>query len=137
MRLVVNTNILFSFFNERSAAREIATLSSLELYAPQFALDELTEHKNEILKKFSLSDTQFLLILRLLEGMVNFIEIKDYAKFLPEAYEVSPDPDDIDFFALAFKLGCHLWSNDKRLKKQSRVQVFSTTDLTKISDIKV
>ena len=41
MRLVVNTNILFSFFNEKSKARELSILPELELYSPSFSLDEI------------------------------------------------------------------------------------------------
>lgn len=129
MRLVDDTNILFSFFNEKSKAREYATLLSLELYSPNFALDELAEHKDEVLKRFSLSDMQFSLILKILQSIVNFVNIEEYKKYLIEGKEASPDPDDIDFFALAFKLGCDMWSNDAKLKKQSRVEVFSTKDL--------
>jgi predicted nucleic acid-binding protein len=40
-----------------------------------------------------------------------------------------PDPDDIDFTALALKLDCPLWSNDKELKQQTVVKVFSTSEL--------
>jgi len=43
MRVVVNTNILFSFFNKKSKAREYAALPALEMYAPLFALGEITE----------------------------------------------------------------------------------------------
>jgi len=129
MRLVADTNILFSFFNEKSKAREYATLLSLELYSPKFALDELAKHKAEILKKFSLSDMQFSLILKLLQCVVNFVNIEEYKQHLPKARDVSPDPDDIDFFALTFKLGCDMWSNDSKLKKQPYVEVFSTKDL--------
>jgi len=129
MKLVVDTNILFSFFNEKSKAREYATLLSLELYSPNFSLDELAEHKDEILKRFSLSDMQFSLILKILQSVVNFVNIKEYEQHLSKAQDVSPDPDDIDFFALAFKLECNMWSNDSKLNKQPYVEVFSTKDL--------
>jgi len=129
MRVVVNTNILFSFFNKKSKAREYATLPSLELYAPSFALEELGEHKEEIMEKFSLSTMQFSLIVKFLHTVVNFVKNEEYASFLSEAKEVSPDPDDIDLFALSFKLHCILWSNDTALKKQSRITVISTKDL--------
>ena len=37
--------------------------------------------------------------------------------------------NDIDFLALAMKLKLALWSNDSLLKKQNKVEVFSTMDL--------
>jgi len=61
MRLVADTTELFSFFNERSTAREISLIPELELHSPSFFLDEIKEHKSRIIKCFSLSETQFLL----------------------------------------------------------------------------
>lgn len=129
MRLVVDTNILFSLFNEKSKARELSTLSSLVLYSPEFALVEIDKHKGEILKRFALSDMQFSLILKLLQTVVNFVKSEEYRQFLPKAKKVSPDPDDVDFFALSFKLECDIWSNDAKLKEQRLVKIFSTKDL--------
>ena len=133
MKLVADTNVLFSFFNEKSKARELSTMSSLILYSPRFALDELDKHKDEILERFSLSELQFSFILKLLQTVVNFVKIGEYKRFLSKAKEISPDPDDVDFFALASKLECGIWSNDAELKKQSLVKIFSTKDLVERS----
>ncbi|MBI3412583.1 MAG: PIN domain-containing protein [Candidatus Aenigmarchaeota archaeon] len=136
MDLVVDTNVLFSFFNEKSKARELLTRPSFELYSPEFALDELNKHKNEITRKFSLSELQFSLILRLLETSINFIGIKYYEKFVPRGYELASDPDDTDFFAVALKLDCAIWSNDRDFKNQSKIEVYTTTELlTRINKI--
>lgn len=129
MKLVINTNILFSFFNKKSTAREYATLPSFELYAPYFALEEINDHRSEIMEKFSLSKTQFSLIIKLLQTVINFIPMNDYEAFLPTAGKISPDPNDVDFFALSLKLQCMLWSNDALLKKQSHIKVISTKDV--------
>jgi predicted nucleic acid-binding protein len=48
-----------------------------------------------------------------------------------KAKKISPDIDDIDFFALALKLGCGIWSNEERLKRQSAVKVLTTEELLK------
>ncbi|RLG24822.1 hypothetical protein DRN85_07025 [Methanosarcinales archaeon] len=45
---------------------------------------------------------------------------------------MSPDPDDIDLLALALKLNCPIWSQEKTFKSQSRIKVFSTSDLLSI-----
>ncbi|RZN40082.1 MAG: hypothetical protein EFT35_03385 [Methanophagales archaeon ANME-1-THS] len=132
MKLIVNTNILFSFFNERSKARELSLLPDLELHSPAFSIGEIAEHRSEILTRFSLSDAQFLLIERLLKVVVKFIKEEEYCEYLSEARKVSPDPNDSDFFALALKFDCPLWSEDKRLKKQSRVKVLSTKELMEL-----
>ncbi|MFH1094689.1 MAG: PIN domain-containing protein [Candidatus Micrarchaeota archaeon] len=46
------------------------------------------------------------------------------------ARRLSPDPDDWPFFALALSRDCGIWSNDKRLKKQAKVKVWSTEELS-------
>jgi predicted nucleic acid-binding protein len=68
----------------------------------------------------------------LLKVVVKFIKEEEYSEFLSEARKVSPDPNDSDFFALALKLNCPIWSEDKRLKKQSRVKVLSTRELMEL-----
>jgi predicted nucleic acid-binding protein len=131
MRLIVDTTEIFSFFNKKSKARELSLLSKLELHSPLFALTEIKEHKSEILNRFSLSETQFLLIWKLLNVVVKFADEKEYSKFMIEAESISPDPDDSDFFALALKHNCVIWSEDKELKRQDKVKILSTSDLIK------
>jgi len=135
MRLVVDTNILFSFFNRKSTARELSTRYDLLLYSPTFALTELEKYNDVIMKRFSLTEIQYSVIIKLLQTVVDFVEEKDYETFFPKAKKVSPDPDDIDFFALSFSLNCPLWSNDADLKKQSSLNVLSTKDLVEKLDL--
>ena len=52
-----------------------------------------------------------------------------------EAKEISPDPDDVPYLALALKLGCAIWSNDKELKKQSVVKVYNTQEILQLLNI--
>jgi|SRR3989338_2349020 len=129
MKLVIDTNEIFSFFNQKSKARELALLPYLELYSPEFALVEIEEHKIEIMKKFSLSEAQFLFIMKLLKTIVKFSKENEYSEFLAEAVRISPDPDDVDFFALALMHSCSLWSEEVKLKQQSRVRVINTGEL--------
>ena len=130
MRLIVDTSVLFSFFNEKSKARELSTLPELELYAPKFALDEIDEHKENIKEEFSLSEMQFSLIIKLLEMFVDFVPLKRYIKLFEEAMHLVPDPDDVDFFALSLKHDkTPIWSNDPHFKMQSEIRVFTTKEL--------
>ena len=46
-----------------------------------------------------------------------------------EAEKISPGLKDTQYLALALKLNCAIWSNDKKLKKQDKVKIFSTEDL--------
>ena len=38
---------------------------------------------------------------------------------------------DVLYFALALKLKCGIWSNDKKLKEQNKVKVYCTGELLK------
>ena len=135
MKLVVNTNILFSIFKKDSFTRKLITNEKFRqrfrLYSPEQCLKELLNYKDEICKKAEISKEVFHEILSdiISEGLVKFVSLSQYEKFLEMAKEISPDPNDIDIFALALKLNCPIWSNDKELKKQNVVKVYSTKEL--------
>lgn len=129
MNLVVDTNILYTYFWKQSFARRIFMRQDLDLFAPEFALEEINSHKHDIVKKTELSEKEFLQTRSDLAIAVEFVPLEEYNGFLKDAGKISPDPNDIDFFALAMKLGMPLWSNDALLKKQKLVKILSTSDL--------
>ena len=63
---------------------------------------------------------------------IKLFPIEEFLLFLPRAKEICPDRDDVAYFALALKLRCPLWSNDKKLKEQSTVAVLSTKEFLKL-----
>jgi len=131
MLLVVDVNILFSFFKKVSFTRKLLTNPDLKLYSPEYALDELNEHLDEILSKAKINIGVFELYKAILPYFVKFAPVSVYKDFKNSAELIAPDPDDTQYFALALKLGCAIWSNDKLLKKQDKVTVFSTSELIK------
>lgn len=54
---------------------------------------------------------------------------------MPQAQSITPDKYDQDYFALALKLGCPIWSNDKALKGQKRIKVYSTKEVADLIGI--
>ena len=48
-----------------------------------------------------------------------------------DAEKISPDPKDAAYIALALKFSCGVWSNDKKLKEQNKVKVYSTGEIMK------
>ncbi len=131
MELVVDTNILYTFFWKDSLAKRVLMRMGLELFSPEFALEEINAHESDILKKTGLSLEEFVLLRKDIAIAVGFIPIEEYREFLSEALSIVPDSNDVDFLALALKLKLKLplWSNDALLKKQNSVRVFSTSDL--------
>lgn len=132
MLLVVDANIFFSALISRNATANLLFSDELELIAPEFLLMELEEHKKEILSKCSLSEHDFSEVLHLFEERVKFIPKEMFENFLVKANKWTPDPDDAEYLALALRFSCPLWSNDKELKKQLKIKVFSTSDLLKL-----
>ena len=112
--------------------RELVTNFVFELYTPSFALAELSKHKVMISAKAGLSAKGFEEILEKLCIFIKIEEDSDYSGFLNEAHELCPDPDDVDFFAIALKYKCPLWSNDAALKKQLKIRGLSTKDVLEI-----
>ena len=90
---------------------------------------EIEEHKEEILKKSRLSDDEFGLALNLLKTRIILVPFTDFRKFISRAIRASPDVDDIEYFALALSEDIIIWTDDKDLKKQTKVKIISTTEL--------
>ena len=131
MRLVVDTNILFSFFNKNSFTRRLLENPNFNLISPEYSLEEIKKYSNLITSKTKISEKRFKESLRELKKIVKFIPQKRYLKFLRIAGEISPDFYDKDFLALCLKENSVLWSNDKILKNQNKVKVLSTEEILK------
>lgn len=141
MRLVVDSNILFTFFWKDSIFKKLSLKQDLDLLAPEYALEEINKYSIEILKKAKLSKEGFKNLKIELAFKVEFIPLKEYLTFLKKAQELFKDlPEnernellnDLDFFVLALKFNCPIWSNDKLLKKQSKTRVFTTKEIIEI-----
>ena len=135
---VVDTNILFSFFKKESLTRTMVIAASEALISPERSLEELEKYSETIRAKSKLTEEELDETLSLLKKYVKFVPLNEYAKHLPEAISLasafsSKDKeefmDDVDFFALALKEKCSIWSKDKLFKKQGKVKVVTTAEL--------
>jgi len=136
MKIVVDTNVLFSYFWKFSITRKILMHQDMELFAPEFALEEINKYKKDIMNKNNLNYEEFEHIKFNLAIAIKFISLEEYSKSLKTALKISPDPNDIDFFALAIKLKLPIWSNDTKLKKQNKIEIITTTELIHRSETK-
>ena len=132
MRIVVDTNILFSFFWAKSFTKKIIENSKFELISPEIAVKEINKYKNEIKDKVNCNEKEFIASLSNLKKAVKFIDGGEYSSFISEAEKFSPDKKDADFLALCLKERTFLWSNDSILKVQDRINVFSTEELIEL-----
>ncbi len=129
--LVVDANILLSALIKDGATRSIILLDNHKLYIPSFFFKEFHKHLKEIAIKTKQNQENLLKVLKYLTilGNIEIIQQEEINPYLEEAKKISPDINDINYFALALKFNCDLWSNDKQLKEQNIIKVYSTTEL--------
>jgi predicted nucleic acid-binding protein len=102
---------------------------NIELLAPEFLLEEFKKHSKLILEKTNRSQTEFDDLINIFKDKIIFAPYSFFSDCLNLANKISPDPNDSAYFALALKLNCSIWSNDKRLKNQDEIKIYSTQDL--------
>jgi len=132
MELVLDSNILFAALIKDSLTCELLFENGLKLYAPDFMMDELRKYEELILRKTHRSEGEHIKILHSLKDVIITMPKEEFSEFLEEAKMISPDRFDFMFFALALKLKCGIWSNDKKLKEQNKVNIYSTKDIIEL-----
>jgi len=103
--------------------------------APDQIFEELMNNIHVMYNKtkYSYSDLKYLF--SIIERRMTIIPESDYLSFVGKAMRLCPDIKDIMYFALAMYLKCPIWSNDKRLKRQPFIKVFSTHELLKMFNL--
>lgn len=129
IKLVADANIIFSALIKKGLTSEILFDNTLEFYSPDYLFQELKEHKNILLKKTERNRKEFSNFIFLLKNVIQVVNKEDYQDFFELAKKHCPDIDDIPYFALAIKLNRPIWSNDKRLASQNKVQIFTTKEI--------
>ena len=129
IKLVLDTNILFSLMKPNSVASSVFSLLNTDFFAPEFIISELNVHKEECLSKSKLSEHEFKIRQTEVEGRIKFCKLPEYKTFLKSAISSLPDIDDSPYLALALSLNAKIWSNDKHFKQQSLVKALSTKEL--------
>jgi predicted nucleic acid-binding protein len=129
LKLIIDTNVMFSFFWKNSITKKLLLNQNNLLFAPEFALEELKKYEKEIIHKAKITKKEFNEIRNELAILIDFVPLEEYKKFLRKGLIASPDNNDVDFFALAIKLKLPLWSNDNLLKNQKIIQVLNTKEI--------
>jgi len=134
MRVVVDANEFFAAIIAKGKERQSWTLDLLfsdgvELVAPFRLLAELEKNRDEIKHKSGFSLQEFEVFVSILKLRVRFVPLEQFWDKIPEAKLHAPHLKDAEYFALALKLGCPLWSNEKAFKSQSELTIYSTAEL--------
>ena len=121
--MIVDANKLIAAFLKNGLIRRIIVLGSIKLFTIEQVLEEINEHKDELLVKAGIDERVYNLILRdILLPHIAVVEGRWVMDVADEAREISRgfDPDDWPVIALALKLGVPIWTNDKKIVEASR-----------------
>jgi predicted nucleic acid-binding protein len=135
MRLVIDTNIIFSALIKDSITRRILLISKYDFFIPEYVFIEIQRHSNEIMKKSGYDQDDFDTMLDTLISNVNVIPTEEFKEYIPKAFKIMKDidEDDTSFLALALMIkGDGIWSNDPHFDKQNDIKVWKTKDIVKI-----
>jgi predicted nucleic acid-binding protein len=132
MKLVLDSNIIFSALIKNSRTRDIILSDLFELYAPEYIFNEITKHKELLLKKSKLDRGDFDALLLLLQKHIHLVSKDKYTEKMAIGDDILRNIyiTDSPFLALAMALSCSIWSNDGHFKQQDKVLVYTTKDLT-------
>ena len=132
MKLVLDSNIIFSALIKKSTTRNIILSDIFDLYAPEYIFSEITKHKELLLRKSKMDEGELDALLLLLQKHIHLISKEKYNEKMALAEDTLKDIDitDSPFLALALALNCSIWSNDGHFKQQDKAGVYTTRELT-------
>lgn len=131
MRLVVDTNVVFSALIAGGKTRELMLMRDVEVYLPEFFLIELGKYNETLLEKTGLDEASLNNLLDLVFEDAHIVPKEEFSDEIPEARRAisDTDPDDAPFLALALHLDIPIWSDDRDLQEQKAVDVKTTTEI--------
>ena len=128
MKVVVDTNILFSsFLSKNSRHRDLLFDETHEFYSPNFVFLEIFRHKEKILKCAKESEEEVYGFLGKILKKINFVKeevvsAENYEK--ADALCKGKDESDVPFVALALEIDGYLLTGDEKLKKELKRKGF-------------
>lgn len=144
MRLIIDTNVLLTYFWKDSVFRGVCEGEKAELFAPELVVKEFREHAPQIAERAGVPKEEFQRVCKEALLQLVIIDFRDYEEFLKECQssigeldgrEYTEVLEDLDFLAVAKMLCCALWSSDKLLRKQKAVTVLDTKEVVSLLDI--
>lgn len=132
-KLVVDANVVFAALVKGGFTFEFIRLLpklGFKLYSPAYALEEIGGEMGRLSKFSKLSRMELEFLMGFLFKRIEIVPESRYERYLPEAKKLLPrHPKDFPYLALAIALDCPLWSNEGKLRKQSKVKVLPTHKL--------
>ncbi len=127
--LIVDSNVVIAAMLKNGLSRKLLLCGKLKVFAPDLLELEVMKYKEKIIAETHILPYQFLVIKDLVFSTMEVIPFKEYSHLENEAKSFSPDQDDWPFFASSIYKQRPLWSNEKKLKKQNNIYVFTTSEV--------
>ena len=131
MRLVVDTNRVIAALIKDSISRRIILHLNAELITIPLLKEEILKHKQVVISKSGVNETELDLVLQKLYSKMIFLSEESIKKYRQEAIKIMDqiDPDDSQFIAVALATKADIWSDDKHFQQQKKIKVWKTKDL--------
>lgn len=130
--LVVDANIIFSFFQADSGRRRLINrlrTDGCQLLSPDYVFTELMAEKTRIIQFANITESEFVFLLALLERTIQTVESDRYRSALEDAAALAPHGKDVPYFALAIDANVPIWSDENAFREQETVPVYTTEQL--------
>lgn len=131
-RLVADANVLVAAFLKDSTVRRTVILAGLQLFVPEYLLEELEAHLPELRQRSGLGAEEVRTVLDRLLTYMTVVPQEVVARGLPDAIRVMEaiDSRDAPYVATALAIDCDgIWSDDPHLKRQEIVACWTTKEL--------
>lgn len=132
MKIIIDSNVLFSALIEDSKTRELILENEGPFLFPSFIFDEFEKHKKELYDKSEMQKGDFDELLKLITSKVEIVPKEKLIPNKEKAVEIirDRDKDDITFIACALAYpNSVIWSDDKKLKRQKKIVILNTQEI--------
>jgi predicted nucleic acid-binding protein len=136
LKLVVDTNVVLKALIRASKVRGILLSPNHQFYVPEYAIEEIERHLPLVMKKSGLHESEVKLVLSVLLTNLQVVPQDCVSKEWKEAERTMAgiDEGDVAFVAAALALRPDgIWSDDKHFQRQSKVKVWTTAELIKLT----
>ncbi|MCL4379224.1 MAG: PIN domain-containing protein [Candidatus Marsarchaeota archaeon] len=135
MKIVVDANVVIAALAKQSITKEVLLYPFIDYYSPDFLLEELAEHEEEIMPKMKTDRLGYQKALGIITKKLKIVHRDAYIQYLADANKIigEVDKDDVAYIAVALSIEADgVWSYDPHFKQQKAVRLFPTSELIRI-----
>ena len=132
MKIILDTNILFSALIKDSTTRKIILEYDGKFLLPEYIFDEMKKHQEMLYQKTKLEKKEFEQLLQIILTKVEIVPIEKLIPHRAQARQIMEniDVNDVLFIACGVAYpNSVIWTDDKDFKKQDKVKVMNTAEI--------